>query len=143
MFLLDLARICNELFADLEVHERLAAKEVDLEVVPRARILDEEIKRPLSHVKTHESRLAVELSLCCKAVGTVQVAGVRNMQAERLHDRAALLEIKCLRFEDVLREEFSRFREFVNLIQDLGGIALTVVLLALRNLCIVFRKSRL
>ena len=59
----------------------------------RAAVLDQEIQRALAHLERHQRAFAVILALTGEAIGAVQVAGVRHMQAQRLHVRLAALEV--------------------------------------------------
>ena len=80
----------------LEVHQRLAAKEVHFQIASGARVLHEKVQRPLAHLKAHDCPLAVVFSLACKAVRAVQIAGVRDVQAQCLyHAGGLLLELAC------------------------------------------------
>ena len=84
--LFDGARVSDEVFDYLPVHERFAAEEVDLEVPAVAGVLDEEVERPLADVERHDGPLAVVLALAGEAVGAVEVAGVGDVEAEGLYD---------------------------------------------------------
>lgn len=67
---------------------------------------DQEIERLFSHVKGHQGALAVVFALACKAVGAVEVAGVRNMQAEGFDNaRARFLELSRQIRKTVRRKE--------------------------------------
>ncbi len=92
-FLLPPAGIGHKALHDVPVHQRLAAEEVHLEIGMRAAVLNQKIQRALAHVKRHQRPLAVILALTGKAVGAVQVAGVRHVQAQRLHVRLTALEV--------------------------------------------------
>ena len=63
--------IRDKLLYDVEIHQRFAAKEVDFQIVARAGMFEQEIKRLLADLKGHESAVAVVLALACKAVGAV------------------------------------------------------------------------
>ena len=91
---LDAACIGNQLLADLEIHQRLTAEEIDLEVAAGAGIFDQKVQRALAGLKAHQAGLAVELALRGKAVAAVQVAGVGHMQAERLDHIGTVFKVK-------------------------------------------------
>ena len=63
--------IRDKLLYDVEIHQRFAAEEVDFQIVTRAGMFEQEIKRLLADLKGHESAVAVVLALACKAVGAV------------------------------------------------------------------------
>lgn len=83
------ACVCGDFFHHIEIHERLTAEKVYLEVVAGAGISDEEIYCSLPHLERHEGSLAVITPLACETVIAVQVAGVGDMQAKRLDDSRA------------------------------------------------------
>ena len=104
--LFDGAGVGHQLLDHLEVHQRLAAEEVHLQVPARAGVLHQKVQRPLAHLKAHDGPLAVVLALAGKAVGAVEVAGVGHMQAQRLDDAGALfLELARHGGKGVRREE--------------------------------------
>ena len=82
--------IGHQVLDHLEVHQRLAAEEVHLQVPALAGVLDQKVQGALAHLKAHNGPLAVVLALTCKAIGAVQVAGVRHVQAQGLDDPGAL-----------------------------------------------------
>jgi len=59
----------------------------------------------------------VEFPLAREAVFAVQIAGVRDVQAERFDLRVARLEIRRFRLVNVRREQFSRLLERVDVIK--------------------------
>jgi len=91
--LLELAAVVHEFADDLEVHQRLAAEEVDLELVPVPRMRDEPVERPLAGLQRQKRAVAAEVAGRGEAVLAAQVAVVRRVQAHRLHD-ARLLDRK-------------------------------------------------
>ena len=101
------AGVSHQLLHHIPVHQRLAAEEVHLQVDPAARMGNEEIQRLLAHLKAHNGALAVVLALAGKAVLAVQVAGVCNVQAQRLDHGAAVLEVKGLVGVHVLGKELA------------------------------------
>ena len=102
------ARVFHQLLDHVPVHQRLAAEEVDLQVAALAGMLDKEIQRALAHLKAHQRAVAVVLALAGEAVGAVQVAGVRDVQAQRLdHVAGALLEGAGHRREGIRGEELA------------------------------------
>ena len=88
VYLFLLSGICHELFYNIPVHKGLTAKEVHFKIPAAAGILDEEVQCAFSDFKTHERLIPMVFSLTCEAVGAVEIAGVGNMEAERLDDIA-------------------------------------------------------
>ena len=60
-----------------------------------SRIFNKKIKRTLSCFKAHQCSFSVIFTLTCKAVFTVQIAGVSNVKAKRFYNRVPFFEIKC------------------------------------------------
>ena len=83
-----LAAICDDLLANIKVHERLAAKEIDLQMLSGTAAFHQKIDGSLSDGERHQHARTVKIAGGSKAVFTAQVAIMRNMQAERF-DRAA------------------------------------------------------
>ena len=70
---------------------------------------DEVIQREAADLEGHQRALALILPLTGEAIGAVEVAGVRDMQAERLdHARAAVLQLAGHVRERVGREQPAR-----------------------------------
>ena len=80
------ARIFDEPFHDVPVHQRLAAEEIDFEIAPRTGMFDQKIERPFADLERHHRAFAAVLALTRKAVRAVEVARMRDMQAQRLDD---------------------------------------------------------
>ena len=95
--------VSNELLDDVPVHEGLAAEEVNLKVSSRARIFDQKIESLFTDFKAHQRAFALIFALAGKAVGAVQIAGVRNVETERLDDLAVIFIIVCEAFKLILR----------------------------------------
>ena len=85
------AGILHQLLHHVPVHQRLTAEEVHLQIGAAAGVIHQEVQRLLTNLKAHQRAVAVILALTGEAVGTVQVAGVRHMQAQRLHHIAGTL----------------------------------------------------
>ena len=94
--LLLLAAVGDELFDHVEVHQRLASEEIDLEVAAGAGVLDEEVHGPLAYLKAHQGAVTLIAALRGEAVGAVEVAGVGDVEAERLDHRLAVLEVEAM-----------------------------------------------
>ena len=105
--LLLLAAVGDELFDHVEVHQRLAAEEIDLEVAAGAGVLDEEVHSPLAHLEAHQGAVALIAALRGEAVGAVEVAGVGDVEAERLDHRLAVLEVERHVLVDVGSPKFA------------------------------------
>ena len=126
------ARVGDQLLDDVKIHQRLAAEEVDLQIAARARIGDEEVQGLLAHLKAHHGSVAVVLSLAGKAVGAVEVAGVRHVQAEGLdHARALFLQLARHALKGVGSKELARLLKREDLVVALGNILGGDVLAAL------------
>ena len=82
--LLHAACIGHQPLHHVEIHQRLTAKEVHLQIVPGAGVIHEEIQRLLAHLIAHQRPVAVVLALTGEAVGAVEVAGVGHMEAQCL-----------------------------------------------------------
>ena len=92
------AGVRHKLLADVPVQQRLASEEVHLQIVSGAGILHKKVQRPLAYLKAHESPFALKVALAGKTVRAVEVATVRNMQAQRFYYAfAALLKASCQR----------------------------------------------
>ena len=133
----DAAGVGDQLFADLEVHQRFAAEEVNLQVAAGAGMLDEEVQRALAGLKAHQAGLAVELALRGKAVAAIQVAGVRNVQAERLDDVGAVFEVKGVVSVGVGRKQLACGGQLVDIVQHVVDVTLGHVGAA----CVFFGKG--
>ena len=94
LLLFDAPAVGGYLFDHLKVHQRLSAEEVDLEVPSRARVLYQKVDSLFSYLKAHQRPVAVILALTREAVFAVEVAGVRDVQAQRLDHGVASLEVK-------------------------------------------------
>ena len=117
--------VCDKLLDDFKVHQRLAAEEVDLKIVPCAGVGDEKVKRLLADLIAHDRALTMVLALACKAVGAVEIAGVRNMQAQRLDDAlTALFQHVCLVGKGVFGKEPAFVAQSVDIVKTLADIRL-------------------
>ena len=87
------AGILHQLLHHVPVHQRLTAEEVHLQIGAAAGVIHQKVQSLLANLKAHQRTVSMVFSLAGEAVGAVQVAGVRHMQAQRLHHIAgALLE---------------------------------------------------
>ena len=130
-FLFAAARVGDELLDDVEVHQRLAAEEIDLQIAAAARMLDQKVERLAADLERHDGAVAVVLALAREAVGAVEVAGVRHVQAQRLDDvRALLLERAGDRLKGVRREELAVRFELLDLVAAFENVLLGHVLAA-------------
>ena len=135
LFLLDGPGVGHQALHHVEVHQRLAAEEVHLQVAPGAGIFDQEIQRPLAHLEAHHGPLAVILALAGEAVGAVQVAGVGHVQAQGLHHAAgALLQLPGQGLEGVRREQLPGLLQGRDLVVALGKLLRGHVGIPLRHL---------
>ena len=125
LFLLDAPRVSDQVLDDLEVHQRLTAKEVNLQIVAVAGIFNQKIQSALADLKGHDRAVTVVLALAGKAVGAIEVAGVGDVEAQRLDDTRCLgLEMPRHGLEGVGGEELARFLERDDLsvaLLDIGG----------------------
>ena len=120
---LDAACIGNQLLADLKVHQRFAAEEIDLEVAAGAGVFDEEIQRALAGLEAHETGLAVELALRGEAVAAIQVAGVGDVQAECLDNVGAVFEVKGVVGVGVGRKQLARGGQLVDVVEHVADVS--------------------
>ena len=102
-----------------KVHQRLAAEEVHLQVPATPGMFDEKVQRAPADLKGHQRAVAVVLSLAGKAVGAVEVAGVGDMQAERLDHarRCAFSGSPAMSGECIGREQLARCAERLDLLE--------------------------
>ena len=84
---LDRSCILDNFFHNIEIHERLAAEEIKLEVVSVCRMLDKKIYRSLADLERHELSAVAEIALSGKAILTAEIAVVRYVEAHRLYRR--------------------------------------------------------
>ena len=82
----------------------------------------QKIQRPLAGLKAHQAGFAVELALRRKAVGAVQIAGVRHVQAQRLDHIGAVLEVKGVAGVGVRGKEFPLRRQLVDILKHIRHI---------------------
>ena len=109
MRFLDLTGIRHQLLHHIEVHQRLAAEEIHLQIVPGAGIFDQEVQRPLAHLIAHQRPVAVVLALTGKAVGAIEVAGVGNVQAQCLDHACRFgFQITGHRLEGIFGKQLAR-----------------------------------
>ena len=73
--------ILYNLLYDVKVHQRFTAEEIDFQVLAFAAVFNKEVNRSFAHFKAHKSALAVVFTLARKAILTVEVTGVSNVQA--------------------------------------------------------------
>ncbi len=65
------AGVGHQILYHLPVHQRLAAEEVHLQIVPGARVIHEKVQRLLAHLIAHHRPLPMVVALTCEAVGAV------------------------------------------------------------------------
>ena len=119
---LDAARIGDQLLADLKVHQRLTAEEIDLQIAAGAGVFDQKVQRALAGLKAHQAGLAVELALRGKAVAAVQVAGVGHMQAERLDHIGTVFKVKGVVGVGIGRKQLAGGGQLVNVVQHIVDV---------------------
>ena len=85
------AGILHQLLHHVPVHQRLTAEEVHLQIGAAAGVIHQKVQSLLANLKAHQRTVSMVFSLAGEAVGAVQVAGVRHMQAQRLHHIAGTL----------------------------------------------------
>ena len=84
---LDRPCILNNFFHDIEIHKRLAAEEIKLEIMSVCRMFDKKIYRSLADLERHELSAVAEIALSGKAILTAEIAVVRYVEAHRLYRR--------------------------------------------------------
>ena len=117
-FLFTAARIGYQLLDHVEVHQRLAAEKVHLEVAASAGIFNQKIQSLLAHFETHHGAVAVVLALRGEAIGAVEIAGVGYVHAQRFHHAcSALLELPGDGGKGVRRKQHAGILERADLIE--------------------------
>ena len=119
-----LSAVGDEAFHRLPIHERFAAEKVNFEVVSVARRLDEEVEGAAARLVGHERAFAVVAPLAREAVLAVEVAGVRDMEAERFEDAGALCGRDEIARKSLLCKKFAGCCQFVYLGEALDRFAL-------------------
>ena len=127
-FLLGTA-VFHQPFHHIPVHQRLAAKEVHLQVLPVSGIGNQEIQCLLSHLIAHEGAASMILAFLCKAVTAGQIAVMGNVQAQCLHHRLPLLKVYHKIPVNILGKELLCFNQLTDFIQRLLYILLAVSVL--------------
>ena len=108
VLLFNAAGIGNQLLDHVKVHQRFAAEEVHLQVAAVPGMLNQKIQRALADLKAHHRAVAMVLPLAGEAIGAVQVAGMRHVQAERLdHAGGLFLQMSGHGFKGIRRKELS------------------------------------
>ena len=113
---LDGAGVGDQVLDDLEVHQRLTAEEVHLQIPPGPGVLHQIVERALADLEGHQGAVAVIFALAGEAIGAVEIAGVGHVQAERLDDAGSLgLELSGHGLVDVGREQLARLAQGLDL----------------------------
>lgn len=82
--LLQRTAVLHQLLYHFPVHERLAAEEVNLQIVTVSGIGYQEIQCLLTNLKAHKGTTAMVLAFLCETVFAAQVTVMRDVQAQRL-----------------------------------------------------------
>ena len=77
-----LSAIFYQIFYNLPVHQRLAAKEIYFQVFPGTGVRDQEIKSFFADVIRHKSSSAMIFAFFRKAIAAGQIAVMSNVQAQ-------------------------------------------------------------
>ena len=120
------AAVGDQLFDHGEVHQRLAAEEIDLQVHTVAGVLHQPVQRRLAHLEGKQHALAHgKVARCGKAVAAAQVAVVRGVQAHGLHHAGCvqLLHVVIL----VGRVDGADFLQLANLVDHLAQRGLVIL----------------
>ena len=78
-FFLHASGISHQTLDHVPVHQRLAAKEIHLQVPPAAGVIHEKVQSPPAHLEAHQRPITVILALAGKAVPAVEVAGMGHV----------------------------------------------------------------
>ena len=107
--LFNAACVFNKLLYDIKIHQRLTPEKVNLKVAARTGVFNQKIQRAFTDIKAHQCAFAVVFPLACKAIGAIEIAGMRNMQAQSLNN-AGCCGFQCARhrFKRILNEELAR-----------------------------------
>ena len=112
-FFFPFAGIGHRLPDHVEVHQRLPAEKVQLQMPASDRFFNQKIDGRLRHVKAHHLRLAAVNPLPGKTILAAEVAVVRHMQAHRLkrgrHHAVGKLRIVVLAEQQAVFLEFQQF----------------------------------
>lgn len=122
VLLFDRPRISNDLAADIEIHERFPAEEIDLQITPFSRMLHKKINGAFADFKRHECTLAVIAPLTCEAVVAIEVTGVGYKQAKRLDLVGTVLEVERHIRVSVLGEQFTCSLQFLDIREHLACV---------------------
>ena len=123
MLFLNGAGIGHQLLHHVEIHQRLTAEEVHLQIVAGAGVLDKEVQGPLAHLIAHQGAVAVVLALTGEAVGAVEVTGVGDVQAQGLDDAGGTgLQLTRHGLEGIRGKQLARCLQLCDLVIALAHL---------------------
>ena len=85
-----LSSVSDQIFYNLPVHQRLAAKKIHLQVSSGAGIGNQKIQGLFSNLKGHQGSSSMVFSLLRKTVVAGKIAVMGNVQAKRFYNRTAV-----------------------------------------------------
>ncbi len=124
VLLLDGSGVRHRLFADVEIHQRLAPEEVHLQITAASGMLNQKVDGPPGRLEGHKALISVKCSLRREAVGAVQVAGVCDEKTERLDHRILTAEVAGRLLITVRRKQLSRGSQFFDVAEGIPDILL-------------------
>ena len=122
--------VCHQVFHDLPVHKRLAAKEVNLQIDSVSGISHEEIKCLAPDLIAHQSTSAVIFPFLRKTIPACQITVMGDMQTQCLDHRLPVLKVKNVILVNVLREKASLLLKRKDFFHSLTKLSLRI-----RKLC--------
>ena len=117
MKLLLFSSVCDQVFDNLPVHQRLPAKEINFQIPSCSGIGDQKIQGFLTNFISHKRSSSVILSFFCKTVFAGKIAVVCDMQAECLHNRLTLDNLPDKRFICINNKKLSVCSQLCHIIQ--------------------------
>ena len=137
MKLLLLSSVCNQVFDNLPVHQRLATEEIHFQIVSASGIGNQEIQCLLTYLVAHKSTTSMILAFFCKAVTTGQITIMGNVQTQCLNYRLLCLHnIVDIIFINILCIEFSGFDQLVQIFCCLPDLSFRVLIFQKSN-CLI------
>ena len=113
------APVLHQALHHIPVHQRLAPEEVHLQMLPAARIGDQEIQGLFAHLVAHQSPPSVVLPFLRKAILAGQVAVVGDMQAQRLDHSLTPLKIHHKVLINIPGQKLFQIDQLLNIFQGL------------------------
>ena len=117
-----LPAIGHQILDYLPVHQRLAAEEIHLQIMPVSGIGNQKIQSLLSCLIAHQRPASVVFSFLRKAVAAGQIAVMGDMKAQCFYHCGTLFEINDLVLIGIFREKRSLVFQHLHIIQHFPDI---------------------